>query len=173
MHLLAATQVIGFTPNLRGAAAAYLVERSLIQVDTASGVCSTSSLADMLNAVHFRPQDGSCTCHDRAMHGTCCHLLAAAQLPEFQGAVLAVGVLEGNGATVRGTAWIGREGCRGPNNCVKKQQHGAHSGQVSCPSCSSAGQLTHAHATHSFPSATAIPTAHRYQPPPHLPASQQ
>lgn len=105
MHLLAAAQVIPFTPNLRMAAATYLVEhRDTIKVDAASGVCTVSTLADILKPVHFRPQDGSCTCHDHAMHGTCCHLLAAAQLPEFEGAALPAGapVPEGSGDTVRG-----------------------------------------------------------------------
>ena len=38
--------------------------------------------------VFFRPRDGFCSCHDQMLHGTCCHLLAAAQLPEFAGLYL-------------------------------------------------------------------------------------
>lgn len=83
MHLKAAAEVVGFTANLRVAAATYLVERNLIKVDEGTGVCTCSSLADLLKPVMFRPQDGCCTCHDHTLHGTCCHLLAAAELPAF------------------------------------------------------------------------------------------
>lgn len=105
VHVLAAAQVQGFTSNLRGSAAAYLVaHRETITVDADTGMCTCTTLADVLKPVHFRPQDGACTCHDRAMHGTCCHLLAAARLPEFAGVGLPVGLdLEGANDTVRGT----------------------------------------------------------------------
>lgn len=70
----------------------YLAEHGGIQVDADSGVCSCTTLADVLKPVHFRPEDGSSTCHDRAMNGTCCHLLAAARLPAFDGLELSAGV---------------------------------------------------------------------------------
>ena len=52
-------------------------------MDEASGTASCWSLADVLKTVRFRPNDGFCTCHDHALHGTCCHLLAAARLAAF------------------------------------------------------------------------------------------
>lgn len=33
----------------------------------------------------FRPEEGFCTCHDRLLNGTCCHLLAAPLLTAFSG----------------------------------------------------------------------------------------
>jgi hypothetical protein len=77
---------------MRVAAAAYLVKHDSIRVDEVTGVCSCSTLADMLKPVMFRPQDGSCTCHDHTLHGTCCHLLAAAQLPALAGVQVLTGM---------------------------------------------------------------------------------
>lgn len=36
-------------------------------------------------------------CNDHALHGTCCHLLAAAQLPEFGDLQLVPSALPGEG----------------------------------------------------------------------------
>ena len=85
VHILAAAQANGFAPALRAAAAAYLLASGGIEADTESGVCSVPTLAHYSKCVHFRPIDGFCTCHDCTQHGTCCHLLAAAQLPAFEG----------------------------------------------------------------------------------------
>lgn len=108
VHLRAAAEVVGFTHELRVAAASCLVQRNGIQVDAATGICRCSTLADILKPVHFRPQDGSCTCHDRAMHGTCCHLLAAAQLPVFAGMELPTGaaVAEDEAGKVGPLVWM-------------------------------------------------------------------
>ena len=90
-HLKAAAQVTGgFTPALRTAAADHLVATAQICVDEALG-CHCMALANPLRPVLCVPLEGACTCHDRAMHGTCCHLLAAARLPEFHGVELPSG----------------------------------------------------------------------------------
>ena len=90
-HLKAAAQVVGgFTPALRAAAADYLVAGGHIRVDAAQA-CSCLALANPLRPVVFSPLEGECTCFDRALHGTCCHLLAAARLPQFQGLELPAG----------------------------------------------------------------------------------
>ena len=94
-HLKAAAQVTGgFTPALRTAAADHLVATAQICVDEALG-CHCMALANPLRPVLCVPLEGACTCHDRAMHGTCCHLLAAARLPEFHGVELPSGPLQG------------------------------------------------------------------------------
>ena len=85
IHIRAAVECNGFSPELRAAAAAYLVVQRVIAVDTAAGICSCPLLADPGKTAHFRPAAGFCTCHDRTLHGICCHLLAGLQLPEFQG----------------------------------------------------------------------------------------
>ena len=125
LHLKAAGEVVGYTPNLRAAAASYLVEHGNIRVDAVTGVCTCTTLADLLKPVIFRPQDGCCTCHGHMLHGTCCHLLAAAQLPEFAGVELLTGGLHmegGDGEQVRKImhairaseygAWAGQTGRR-------------------------------------------------------------
>ncbi|KAL4421311.1 hypothetical protein ABPG75_010602 [Micractinium tetrahymenae] len=90
-HLKAAAQVIGgFTPALRAATADYLLAGGQIQVDAAHR-CSCLALAAPLRPVVFSPLEGECTCFDRALHGTCCHLLAAARLPQFEGMELPAG----------------------------------------------------------------------------------
>ena len=103
VHIKAAGRVIGFTPTLRGAAAAYLLAKDLIQVDANSGICTCTSLADNGKKVYFRPKESFCTCHDRTLHGTCCHLQAAPLLTAFLGLELpgeAVHIVAGNGGTV-------------------------------------------------------------------------
>ncbi len=92
MHLRAAAEVVGFTQDLRAAGAKYLVEHDEIDVDATSGICRCTTLADRLKPVHFRPQEGTCTCHDHTMHGTCCHLLAAQSLPAFAGLEVLTGI---------------------------------------------------------------------------------
>ena len=74
------------------AGAKFLVERDEIEVDAATGICRCTTLADRLKSVHFRPQEGTCTCHDHTMHGTCCHLLAAQDLPAFAGLEVLTGI---------------------------------------------------------------------------------
>lgn len=105
MHLRAAAQQNGFTHNLRLEAAGHLVTSSAIQVDDDTGICSCSAMADLQKTVHFRPAEGFCTCHDRTLHGTCCHLLAAVQLPALAGVDLpaAVRQAEANGDAVSTT----------------------------------------------------------------------
>lgn len=88
VHVRAAAEVVGYTHKLRLETAAHLVEAGLIQVDEGTGICTTSTLADITKAVHCRPHEGACTCHGQAQHGICCHLLAAAKLPFFVGAEL-------------------------------------------------------------------------------------
>ena len=85
VHIMAAGQVVGFTSRLRLEAATHLVASGLITVDADTGICSCQALADVLKVVHFRPKEGFCTCHDRTLHGTCCHLQAAPLLEEFRG----------------------------------------------------------------------------------------
>lgn len=90
-HLKAAAQAIGgFTPGLRTAMAEHLVAGGCIRVDAAHR-CSCFAVAHKLRPVVFEPLEGVCSCHDRALHGTCCHLLAAAHLPQFQGMQLPSG----------------------------------------------------------------------------------
>lgn len=85
MHIDAAAQQVGYTPALRMQTATYLASHGLIQVDDA-GICCCPALGDPVGkSVSFRPADGFCTCHGWALHNTCCHLLAAPQLPAFQG----------------------------------------------------------------------------------------
>jgi len=103
VHIKAAGRVIGFTPTLRGAAAAYLLAEDLIQVDATSGICTCAALADNGKKVYFRPKESFCTCHDRTLHGTCCHLQAAPLLTAFLGLELpgaAVHIVAGIGGTV-------------------------------------------------------------------------
>ena len=88
VHLMAAGRVIGFTPRLRLDAAAHLASSGLITVDADTGICSCQALADVLKVVHFRPKEGFCTCYDRTLHGTCCHLQAAPLLAAFVGVEL-------------------------------------------------------------------------------------
>ena len=102
VHIMAAGRVVGFTQRLRLEAATHLVASGLIIVDADTGICSCQALADVLKVVHFRPKEGFCTCHDRALHGTCCHLRAAPLLPAFIGAELPAAVhhVDGNGEKV-------------------------------------------------------------------------
>lgn len=89
VHVLAASLVSSFTAALRQQAAEWLVAKSLIKAaDEAGEVCVIEALAADWEAgkqAHCKPRDWQCTCQDRALHGTCCHLLAACQLPEFEG----------------------------------------------------------------------------------------
>lgn len=85
IHIAAAARQVGYTPALRKRAAAYLVSSGLIQVEEATGICCCPALGDPLGkSMTFRPADGFCTCHGYALHNTCCHLLAAAELPAFR-----------------------------------------------------------------------------------------
>ena len=70
-------------------------------------VCNCPTLTHGQRNVFFRPSDRWCSCHDYALHGTCCHLLAAAQLPEFEGLNLLAPAAE-NGDEVSHSA--GRQG---------------------------------------------------------------
>ena len=88
VHLMAAGRVIGCTPRLGLDAAAHLASSGLITVDADTGICSCQALADVLKVVHFRPKEGFCTCYDRTLHGTCCHLQAAPLLAAFVGVEL-------------------------------------------------------------------------------------
>lgn len=93
VHIQAAAQAIGFTHSMRKQAAAHLVEHGEIQYDSTVAACWCTSLADVLKPVLCRPLDGSCTCLDYSLHGTCCHLLAAEQLPDLAGLSVATGSL--------------------------------------------------------------------------------
>lgn len=87
IHVLAAALAIGFTPALRQQAADWLVAKHAITVDEAGEVCSIEALASAHEGgkqAHCMPREWQCTCQDRALHGTCCHLLGACQLPEFE-----------------------------------------------------------------------------------------
>ena len=115
MHIIAAAAAVGgFTPQLRAEAAAHLVNKNLIAVDSSSGVCCCSTLVCMdqeegePRKVYFQPLAGACTCHDYALSGTCCHLLAAPQLPVFQEAAVLMGApVDHEGAAVRaGRGWV-------------------------------------------------------------------
>ena len=91
IHIAAAARLVRYTPALRNRAATYLVESALIQVEEGTGICCCPALGDpMGKSITFRPADGFCTCHGFALHNTCCHLLAAAQLPNFQAVNLPV-----------------------------------------------------------------------------------
>ena len=85
VHIKAAGRVVGFTPKLRGAAAAHLLQQDRIAVDAITGICSCAALADEGKKVYFRPKENFCTCHDRTLHSTCCHLQAAPYLAAFRG----------------------------------------------------------------------------------------
>lgn len=85
MHIKAAGRVVGFTPKLRGAAAAHLLQQDRIAVDAITGICSCAALADEGKKVYFRPKENFCTCHDRTLHSTCCHLQASPYLAAFRG----------------------------------------------------------------------------------------
>lgn len=93
VHIKAAGKAIGFTRKLRKEAVAHLVEKGEIQYDSLAAACWCTSLEDVLKPVLCRPLDGSCTCYDHALHGTCCHLLAAAQLPDLAVLSVATGAL--------------------------------------------------------------------------------
>ena len=82
-HLKAAAHVHGFTHNMRTATAAHLLTSGMIQVDAATGICICPQLASMGRTVAFRPGENFCSCHDAELSRTCCHLLAARELPEF------------------------------------------------------------------------------------------
>lgn len=61
-----------------------LVQSGFIKVGEAD-ICTCCNLADLTRVQTFRPAEGFCTCFDRMLHGTCCHLLAARELEAFQG----------------------------------------------------------------------------------------
>lgn len=76
---------------MRMGTAAHLLAGGLI-AEGAGGFCTCPTLADMSREHTFRPADGFCTCNDCSEHGTCCHLLAAAQLERFRDTELLTGV---------------------------------------------------------------------------------
>ena len=84
IHIRAAAKHAGFTHQLRREAAAFLVATGEIKVDEEEGLYSAPQLAACNKAAYCRPREGRCTCHDRARHGICCHLMAAALLPGEQ-----------------------------------------------------------------------------------------
>ena len=98
-HVRAATRVYPITLNRRSAAAARLLSLGTIVVGeeqeerrgsetVGRRLCHCPTFTHGQKNVFFRPRDGFCSCHDQMLHGTCCHLLAAAQLPEFAGLYL-------------------------------------------------------------------------------------
>ena len=90
VHLKAAARHIGFTHRQRLAAAAHLAANGSIEVGEA-GICTCPTLADISRKQTFRPEEGFCTCYDRSITGTCCHLLAAAVLPAFANTAVLLG----------------------------------------------------------------------------------
>lgn len=93
VHIKAAARAVGFCHSTRKAAAAYLTERGEITYDPVAHTCCCTTLADVLKPVLCRPLEGACSCHDHSLHGTCCHLLAAAQLPGLAGLPVLTGAL--------------------------------------------------------------------------------
>lgn len=84
IHMRAAAKHAGFTHALRRQAAEHLVTCNQLVVDVQEGLCTAVMLADITKPVYCRPREGVCTCHDHALHGICCHLMAAAMLPGEQ-----------------------------------------------------------------------------------------
>lgn len=85
VHLTAAARQLGFTHKRRLAAAAHLALSGSIELHGEANICSCPTLADVSRKQTFRPEEGFCTCHDRLLNGTCCHLLAAPLLTAFSG----------------------------------------------------------------------------------------
>jgi hypothetical protein len=83
IHIRAVAGLLGFTHSQRQAAAAHLVNNSLISLDDSTGICTAYQLEDPGRAFHLRPQQGVCTCHDFSAHAICRHLLAPRQLEAF------------------------------------------------------------------------------------------
>ena len=84
IHIRAAAKHAGFTHALRRQAAEYLAASGQMTIDKEMGFCNAPLLAATTKAAYCRPFEGTCTCHDRALHGICCHLMAAALLPGEQ-----------------------------------------------------------------------------------------
>ena len=83
VHLVAAARHMGFTHKQRLAAAAHLALSGSIEVQGEANICTCPTLADVSRVHTFRPEEGFCSCHDRSLNGTCCHLLAAHLLTAF------------------------------------------------------------------------------------------
>lgn len=91
IHLEALASKAPFTHLMRRDTASQLLQQGSLQVSNGNArLLTCAASANEVQQFHVSVSEGICSCTDWQRNGLCSHLLAAIQLPQFQGITLAM-----------------------------------------------------------------------------------